>query len=293
MSNLSAALQSPRFRVVEANVADPDVMEPVVAECDVFFHLASYVGVKLASQSSSQTILNNLRAIDTVLELVSRYRPRFLLTSTSEIYGKALDVQQDVTSLAEDADRVYGATEIHRWSYAGIKAVEEFLTLAKHSEVGLESVIVRLFNIVGPRQVGRHGPVLPRFVDQALAGEPITIYGTGDQRRCFTYVDDAINAMLLLVSRPDTAGEVFNIGGCAPVSMAELAELVCRVTKSDSGVRFVDYEAAYGTRFEDVQFRMPNTDKLERWTGFTINRSMEDVVRAVVAQHPRTRSEVG
>lgn len=293
LHNLSEATRSPHFRFVEANVADRAVMGPIVADCDVFFHLASYVGVKLASQSSSQTILNNLRAIDTVLDLVSRYRPRFLLTSTSEIYGKALDVQHGVSSLAEDADRVYGATEVHRWSYAGIKAVEEFLTLAKHSEVGLASVIVRLFNIVGPRQVGRHGPVLPRFVDQALAGEPITIYGTGQQRRCFTYVDDAVDAMLLLLSRTDTAGEVFNIGGCAPLSIAELAELVCGVTGSDSGIRYVDYEAAYGSRFEDVQFRMPNTEKLERWTGFTINRSMEDVVRAVVAQHPRSRTVSG
>ncbi len=283
--NLERALQHPRFRFVEANVADRQVMAPLVAACDDLYHLASYVGVKLATWTPSQTILNNLRAIDTILDLVSHYRPRFLLTSTSEIYGKALDVLPDAP-LRENADRVYGATEVHRWSYAGIKAVEEFLTLAKHREDGLHTVIVRLFNVIGPRQVGRHGPVVPRFVDQALAGEPITIYGDGSQRRCFTYVDDAVRAMLLVMEHPDTAGEVFNVGGCAPITIRELAELIVRVAESRSEIVFVPYETAYGAHFEDVRLRIPDTSKLEAWTGFTIERDMEDVVRRIVEAHP-------
>ena len=283
--NLAAARRNPNFTFVEANVADRAVMEPLVAGCDELYHLASYVGVKLASMTSSQTILNNLRNIDTILELVTAYRPRFLLTSTSEIYGKALDFLPG-EALDEQADRVYGSTEVHRWSYAGIKAVEEFLTLAKHHEEGLHTVIVRLFNVIGPRQVGRHGPVVPRFIEQALADEPITIYGDGGQRRCFTYVEDAVNAILMLMHRDDTDGEVFNVGGCAPVSVRELAEVIIRLTGSRSAITFVPYEAAYGKHFEDVNLRVPDTGKLTRWTGFSITRDMEDALRDIVAAHP-------
>lgn len=284
--NLHLARQNPRFRFVEADVADRQVMAPLVAHCDAFYHLASYVGVKLASQTSSQTILNNLRAIDTVLDLVTHYQPRFLLTSTSEIYGKALDAGTSAETLHEHADRVYGATEVHRWSYAGIKAVEEFLTLAKHHEEGLHTVIVRLFNVIGPRQVGRHGPVVPRFVEQALAHEPITVYGTGEQRRCFTFIDDAVAAMLLLMERDDTAGEVFNVGGTGPVSVRELAEAIVRLAGSRSELRFVPYESVFGAHFEDVHTRIPDTRKLEAWTGFAIRRPMDDMLQRILDAHP-------
>jgi UDP-glucose 4-epimerase len=286
--NLRTAQQHPRFRFVQADVADRQLMAPLVAQCDELYHLASYVGVKLASQTSSQTILNNLRGIDTILDLVTHYRPRFLLTSTSEIYGKALDhAAGPAQALDEHADRVYGSTEVHRWSYAGIKAVEEFLTLAKHHEEGLHTVIVRLFNVIGPRQVGRHGPVVPRFAAQALAGEPITIHGDGRQRRCFTYVDDAVEAILLLMERGDTAGEVFNVGGSAPVSMRALAETVVRLAGSASELVFVPYEAAYGRHFEDVHLRIPDTAKLERWTGFRVRWDLEAALKQILDAHPR------
>ena len=285
--NLEAAARHEAFRFVRADVADRHVMAPLVAACDELYHLASYVGVKLASQTSSQTILNNLRAIDTVLELVTHYRPRFLLTSTSEVYGKALDAAAPgAGGLGEHADRVYGSTEVHRWSYAGIKSVEEFLTLAKHHEEGLHTVIVRLFNVIGPRQAGRHGPVVPRFVDQALAGDAITIYGDGRQRRCFTYVGDAVRAILLLMRRGDTAGEAFNVGGSAPVTVRELAEAVLRLAGSTSELVLVPYEAAYGQHFEDVQTRIPDTAKLERWTGLAMERDLEDMLRRIIEAHP-------
>ena len=291
--NLDAAMAHPHFRFVRADVADRNVMAPLVAACDELYHLASYVGVKLASQTSSQTILNNLRAIDTILDLVTHYRPRFLLTSTSEVYGKALDVAGGgVEVLDEHADRVYGSTEVHRWSYAGIKAVEEFLTLAKHHEEGLHTVIIRLFNVIGPRQVGQHGPVVPRFVGQALAGDTITIYGDGRQRRCFTYVDDAVRAILLLMRRDDTAGEAFNVGGSAPVTVRELAESILRLSGSTSELAFVPYEAAYGDHFEDVQIRIPDTAKLEARTGISMKRSLEDMLRRIIAAHPQVASEV-
>ena len=291
--NLEGAMRHEGFRFVRADVADRNVMAPLVAACDELYHLASYVGVKLASQTSSQTILNNLRAIDTILDLITHYRPRFLLTSTSEVYGKALDViGGGIEVLDEHADRVYGSTEVHRWSYAGIKSVEEFLTLAKHHEEGLHTVIVRLFNVIGPRQVGRHGPVVPRFVEQALAGDTITIYGDGRQRRCFTYVDDAVRAILLLMRRDDTAGEAFNVGGSAPVTVRELAETILRLSGSTSELAFVPYEAAYGHHFEDVQIRIPNTAKLEARTGISMERGLEDMLRRIVAAHPRVASGI-
>lgn len=286
--NLARAQENPRFRFVNLDVSNHSLMAPLVATCDEFYHLASYVGVKLAAQTSSQTILNNLRSIDTVLDLVSHYKPRFLLTSTSEIYGKALDFYGDgEQGLTEHADRVYGSTEVHRWSYAGIKSVEEFLTLAKHHEEGLHNVIVRLFNVIGPRQTGKHGPVVPRFVEQAIDGEAITIYGDGAQRRCFTYIDDAIGAIIDLMRRDDTAGEVFNVGGSAPISVRELAELIVSTVESGSSVEYIPYETAYGTHFEDVNLRIPDTSKLAEWTGFEVKVDIEEAVRRIVEAHPR------
>jgi len=282
-SNLDHLRQNRDFRFVNVNVADKQLMAPIVAGCDELYHLASYVGVKLAAQTSSQTILNNLRGIDTILDLASHYRPRLLLTSTSEIYGKALDVNQtDSTTLAEDADRVYGPTEVHRWSYAGIKAVEEFLTLAKHHEEGLDAVIVRMFNVIGPRQQGVNGPVVPRFVEQALSGETVTVYGNGSQLRCFTDVGDAIEAILTLMARSDTAGEVFNIGNDVPVSIRALAELIIELTESDSKIEFVPHEAVFGEHFEDVMVRIPDVGKLQRLTGLRCDAPLEETLKRVV-----------
>ncbi len=288
--NLAHLENHDRFRFMQVDVQDRALMAPLVAGCDELYHLASYVGVKLASQTSSQTILNNLRNIDTLLDLVTHYRPRFLLTSTSEIYGKALDVKAGPEmGLTEHADRVYGSTEVHRWSYAGVKAVEEFLTLAKHHEEGLHTVIVRLFNVIGPRQVGRYGPVVPRFIDQALAGDPITIYGTGQQRRCFTDVRDAISATLLLMRRPECAGEVYNIGGSAPVTIRTLAETILRLTESTSKLEFVPHESVFGEHFEDVNLRIPDTAKLTKETGLEINRTLDDILAYIIAAHPMVK----
>ena len=283
--NLAHLTEGKNYKLVKMNVSDRQLMAPLVADCTELYHLASYVGVKLASQTSSQTILNNLRSIDTILDLVTHYRPKLLLTSTSEIYGKALDyAARPAEGLSEDDNRVYGSTKIHRWSYAGIKAVEEFLTLAKHHEEGLHTVIVRLFNIIGGRQIGLHGPVVPRFIAQALAGEPITIYGDGRQRRCFTYIDDAIKGLQILMNHPGAKGEIFNVGGSAPVTIKELAETVVKVVGGDSSVKFVPHKEVFGDHFEDVNLRIPNTDKLEALTGFKCNWALEDAIRDIVAK---------
>lgn len=289
--NLAHLEDHARFRFMQVDVQDRALMAPLVAGCDELYHLASYVGVKLASQTSSQTILSNLRNIDTLLDLVTHYRPRFLLTSTSEIYGKALDVKTGPEhGLTEHADRVYGSTEVHRWSYAGVKAVEEFLTLAKHHEEGLHTVIVRLFNVIGPRQVGRYGPVVPRFIDQALAGDPITIYGDGRQRRCFTDVRDAVAATLLLMRRPTSAGEVYNIGGSAPITIRTLAETILQHTESTSTLEFVPHESVFGEHFEDVNLRIPDTAKLTEHTGFELNRTLDEMLAYIIAAHPATHN---
>jgi UDP-glucose 4-epimerase len=284
--NLDHLRSNPNFRFAQMDVADRSLLAPIVAGCDELYHLASYVGVKLASQTSSQTILNNLRGIDTILDLATHYRPRLLLTSTSEIYGKALDfIQGDRTSLSEDSDRVYGSTEVHRWSYAGIKAVEEFLTLAKHHEEGLKTVIVRLFNVIGPRQQGRNGPVVPRLIEQALAGEALTVYGNGRQLRCFTDVTDAVEAIVTLMGREDAVGEIFNIGNDVPVSIRALAELIIEVTESESTIENVPHEAIFGKHFEDVTVRIPDVSKLRNLTGLTCEEPLEETLRKIVESY--------
>lgn len=284
--NIYHLLDHDRFRFVRANVANLEVMAPIIAECNELYHLASYVGVRLASQTSSQTILNNLRSIDTILELATRFKPRLLLTSTSEIYGKAMDGRgSGVTKLGEQEDRVYGPTEIHRWSYSGIKAVEEFLTLAKVHEEGLRAVIVRLFNVIGPRQQGLNGPVVPRMVEQALSGRPLTVYNDGRQLRCFTDVSDAIRAVLRLMEMDAAVGQVFNVGSDRPTSIRTLAETIIDITGSSSGIDQIPYESVYGTQFEDVVVRIPDVGKLENLTGMRCDRPLRDTLSDIVASY--------
>jgi UDP-glucose 4-epimerase len=258
-------------------------LKPLVADCTELYHLASYVGVRLASQTSSQTILNNLRSIDTILELATRYKPRFLLTSTSEIYGKALDGRgSGLTTLDEQADRVYGPTEVHRWSYSGIKAVEEFLTHAKVHEEGLRAVIVRLFNVIGPRQQGLNGPVVPRLIEQALSGKPLTVYNDGRQLRCFTDVKDAIHAITTLMRTDAAVGEVFNVGSDTPTTIRTLAETILELTGSGSEIDYIPYESVYGRQFEDVVVRVPEVSKLREFTGLACTRPLKETLSDIL-----------
>lgn len=285
-TNVDHLLDHPRFRFVEADVSRIETMVPLVDGCTELYHLASYVGVRLASQTSSQTILNNLRGIDTVLELATRFKPKLLLTSTSEIYGKALDGRSSgIARLDEQADRVYGPTEVHRWSYSGIKAVEEFLTLAKSKEEGLQAVIVRLFNVIGPRQQGLNGPVVPRFIEQALSGRPITVYNDGRQLRCFTDVTNAVRAILRLMQTPAAADQVFNVGNDRPTLIRELAETIIELTGSSSTIEYVPYESVYGTQFEDVVVRVPDVGKLEAVTGLRCDRPLRDTLQDIVTSY--------
>jgi len=285
-ANIDHLRGHPRFEFVRADVSNLAVMTPLAEGCTELYHLASYVGVRLASQTSSQTILNNLRSIDTVLELATRFKPRLLLTSTSEIYGKALDGRgTGVSRLNEQSDRVYGPTEVHRWSYSGIKAVEEFLTLAKSEEEDLRAVIVRLFNVIGPRQQGLNGPVVPRLVEQALAGRPLTVYNDGRQLRCFTDVSDAVRAVLALMRTPAATGGVFNVGNDQPTMIRELAETIIDLTGSRSTIEFVPYESVYGTQFEDVVVRIPDVSKLHAFTGLRCERPLRETLSDIVSSY--------
>src|SRR5262249_30433990 len=235
----------------------------LVDECDVVFHLAAAVGVKLIVESPVRTIETNVHGTEVVLAQANKKKKKVLLTSTSEVYGLSNQVP-----FREDGNLVMGATTKGRWSYACSKALDEFLALAYWRERKLPTVIARLFNTVGPRQTGQYGMVIPTFVRQALTGRPITVYGDGTQSRCFTFVGDVVSALVKLMAHPDAVGEVFNIGSAEEVSIAELAEVVKAMTGSRSEIVLVPYDEAYEAGFEDMPRRVPDTTKINKLIGF-------------------------
>ncbi len=255
--------------------------EPLVAEmvdcADIVFHLAAAVGVKLIVHSPVRTIETNVHGTEVVLRCAAKKGKPVMLASTSEVYGKSASLP-----FRENDDLVLGSTGIGRWSYAASKALDEWLALAYWRERGLPVTVLRFFNTVGPRQTGRYGMVLPTFVRQALRGEPITIHETGEQRRCFSYAGDTVEAMVRLAQTPAAVGEVVNIGNDQEVTMNELAALVKEITASSSRVEHVPYERAYGPGFEDMPRRVPCVEKLERLTGYRPHTSLETIVRRVV-----------
>jgi len=275
--NLRAVAEHPRFRFVVGSVHDSHVVDEVVDTCDVVFHLAAAVGVKLIVESPVRTIETNVHGTEVILKAASRQRKRVLITSTSEVYGLS-----DQIPFREDGNLVMGATTKGRWSYACSKAIDEFLALAYHREKNLPVVIARLFNTVGPRQIGRYGMVVPTLVAQALGGEPLTVYGDGRQTRCFAYVGDVVEALLRLMDHPDAAGEVFNIGSREEVSITRLAERVVALTGSPSPIVYVPYHEAYAEGFEDMPRRVPDTSKAERFIGFRARTSLDGILREVI-----------
>jgi UDP-glucose 4-epimerase len=263
---------------------DTVLNEPVTAEhvdrVDVVVHLAAAVGVRLIVESPVHTIETNVHGTETVLKLANKKKKRVLLASTSEVYGKST-----AFPFREDADLVMGATTKGRWSYACSKAIDEFLGLAYYKEKKLPVTVVRLFNTVGPRQTGRYGMVIPNFVRQALAGEPITVYGDGTQSRCFTDVSDVVGGLVGLMDHPDACGEVFNIGSHHEVSILELAKKVKAKAKSDSEIVFVPYEKAYEEGFEDMPRRVPDTNKIAALVGYEPKVSLDEILQRVIDYH--------
>ena len=266
------------FELRVASVTDPDVVERCVTECQSVFHLASAVGVKLVVDEPVKTIETIVTGTDVLLRSCARYRRPVLLTSTSEVYGKSEKIP-----FSEGDDCVMGPTTTRRWAYACAKALDEFLALAHWYQTRLPVVVVRLFNTVGPRQTGRYGMVIPRFVAQGLAGEPITVYGDGTQSRCFAHVYDVVGAIVELFARPEAAGQVFNIGNNEEISIMALAERVRALTGNRSPIRKIPYGEAYTVGFEDMVRRVPDLTKIRKLTGYKPTRGLDQILADILA----------
>jgi UDP-glucose 4-epimerase len=286
LDNIERLKADPSFSSVIDTALDRRVMTDLVERADVVFHLAAAVGVQLIVEQPVRTIETNIRSTELVLELCAARNRPLLVASTSEVYGKL-----DRPLFGEEDDLVLGATSRSRWCYAASKIIDEFLVKAYHKEKGLPAVAVRLFNTIGPRQTGQYGMVVPRFVRQALAGEPITVYGDGSQRRSFTWVGDAVTALADLIENPAAYGEVFNVGHTDDISILELAELVKRLAGSASPIRFIAYEEAYESGFEDMQRRLPDISKIHALTGYAPSKRLPEMLEAIIAYwreaHPK------
>jgi UDP-glucose 4-epimerase len=274
--NIQHLKSEPKFVYVIDSVMHRPVLAELIDECDIVYHLAAAVGVRLVVDSPVRTLHTNIRATELVLEAATKKKKKVLITSTSEVYGKATKIP-----FHEDDDLVIGPPVRGRWSYACSKAIDEFLAIAYHREHGVPVVLVRLFNTVGPRQTGTYGMVLPRFVSQALSGNPITIHGDGAQSRCFGWVGDVVQALIRLGSHEDAVGSIFNIGSDQEVTINQLAELVKDVTGSSSPIRHVSYEEAYGKGFEDMFRRVPDLSRIRAAIGYAPTKNLREIVQAV------------
>ena len=282
IDNVAHLKRHPRFHYAIDSVHNLPVLAELVDQCDVIFHLAAAVGVKLIVESPVRTIETNVRGTEVVLHVANKKKKKVLVASTSEVYGLSNDVP-----FSEDGNLVMGATTKGRWSYACSKAIDEFLALAYWREKKLPTVVVRLFNTVGPRQTGQYGMVIPTFVRQALAGRPLTVYGDGKQTRCFGYVGDVVGAFVKLMEHPGAVGQVFNIGSNEEVSILEVARRVKELTNSKSEIVFVPYDEAYEEGFEDMPRRVPDISKVRGLVGFEPRERLDGILQKVIAHYSR------
>ncbi|HJX93004.1 MAG TPA: GDP-mannose 4,6-dehydratase [Pyrinomonadaceae bacterium] len=277
IENIQHLKGQPRFHYTIDTVHNHPLTAELVDQSDVVFHLAAAVGVKLIVESPVRTIETNVRGTEVVLSIANKKKKKVLVASTSEVYGLSTDVP-----FREDGNLVMGATTKGRWSYACSKAIDEFLALAYWREKKLPTIVVRLFNTVGPRQTGQYGMVIPTFVKQALAGRPITVYGDGKQTRCFGYVGDVVGALIKLMDHKDAVGNVFNIGSTVEISILQLAQRIKELTKSDSEIVFVPYDEAYEEGFEDMPRRIPDISKVRDLVGFEPKMSLDGILQSVI-----------
>lgn len=277
LDNIAHLIDRKDFSFVNDSVLNEKMMYTLVDKCDVIYHLAAAVGVELIVNEPVRTIETNIRGTEVVLDIANKFRRKVLLASTSEIYGKSTKVP-----FKEEDDRILGSTIYSRWSYSASKAIDEFLGLAYAKQFGLPIVIARFFNTVGPRQTGQYGMVIPRFVESALDGRPISVYGTGEQARCFAYVGDVVEAVLNLMDIKDAEGEIFNIGSNEEITITDLAKKVKELANSRSEIRYISYEEAYGQPFDDMERRIPSLEKVRQYITFEPKVDLEELLGEVI-----------
>ena len=287
LKNIKSFKEHSRFAFVMGDIRDIELMEPLAERCDMIFHLAAAVGVKLIADDPVHTIETNIGGTEIVLDAANRFGKKTFLASSSEVYGKS-----EAVPFHEEDDIVLGSTSLSRWAYACSKAIDEFLGLAFYQQYGLSVVIGRFFNTIGPRQTGQYGMVVPRFVQRALNDEPIQIYGTGKQTRCFCYVADVIEAIISLMNCEQAAGKVYNIGSTEEISVEELAKEIIEITSSKSEKQFVSYEVAYGRPIEDMMRRVPCLERIKETVGWESKTGLDEILRVIsesLKQNPRPK----
>lgn len=282
LKNLESFRSNPRLQFVKGDIRDSTLVQLLTSRCELVFHLAAAVGVQLIADAPVHTIETNIAGTEVVLEAANKFGRRILLASSSEVYGKSENVP-----FHEDDDFVLGGTAFSRWAYACSKAIDEFLGQAFHQQYGLPVVTARFFNTIGPRQTGRYGMVVPRFVQWALKNEPIQIYGTGTQTRCFCCVEDLVDAIIALMGCEAAVGRVFNIGSTEEISMEALADKVIELTGSRGGKRLVPYIVAYGRPIEDMMRRLPSTERIRQAIGWQPKTSLEQTLRIIIEHYKR------
>lgn len=277
LENLKSVENNPKFRFIYDNVRNTETMHVLIEQCDVVFHLAAAVGVQLIVDRPVHTIETNIHGSEVVLEIANKFCKKILIASSSEVYGKS-----EAVPFFEDDDTVLGSTRFSRWSYACSKAIDEFLGLAYYRQYGLPVIITRLFNTVGPRQTGQYGMVMPRFVERALKNEPLLIYGTGQQTRCFGYVGDVVEGIVALMNCPEAFGRVYNIGATEEITMEALADKIIAMTGSKSKKQFISYEEAYGKSFDDMMRRVPCLDRIRETVGYEPKTSLKQTLKFII-----------
>ena len=275
--NVAHLKENEKFNLVVGSILDKELVDKLCQNSDAIFHLAAAVGVELIVKHPLESLTTNIKGSEIVLDMAQRYNKKVLITSTSEIYGKNTN-----GPLKEEDDRILGSPLKSRWSYSTAKAVDEILAYVYWREKGLPTIIVRLFNTVGPRQTGAYGMVIPRFVTQALKGEALTVYGDGNQSRCFLHVKDAVDTLVKLMQNPRAQGEVFNVGSQQEITIKELAEKVIRLMGSKSKIVYIPYDQAYEEGFEDMQRRIPDISKIQNLIGYRPTINLEGILKSVI-----------
>ena len=278
-SNISHLEGNPRFKIIIDTVQDEKVLKDLIKKCDIIYHLAAAVGVQYIIDNPLESLINNIRSTEIILELANAEKKKVILASSSEIYGK----KNGKVPFREDDDRILGPPTVTRWSYSTSKAVDELLALGYWREKKLPTVIVRFFNVIGPRQIGRYGMVVPRFIKQALLNHPITVYGDGEQRRCFTDIDDALDGLVALAEHPEAVGGIFNLGSNFEISIKDLANKIKTMAESSSQIKFVPYAEAHANGwYEDLRYRVPNLDKIKSFIGYDPKYNLDSTLRKII-----------